>query len=89
MADPPVVMVAALGEPGFSWQPAIKLLTTSPAVVTYDRPGIGPSPPRRAPNPPLPYSAFAAELAALLDQRDVCEPVGLEYTIGAVTCAFP
>ena len=73
--SPPVVFIAQLGTGGDSWQPVIGLLTCSATTCTYDRPGTGTAPPRPAPNPPLPYSAFADELAALLADHDVVEPV--------------
>jgi pimeloyl-ACP methyl ester carboxylesterase len=83
--DPPVVMVSALGEPGSNWQPVIKQLGTGPRVITYDRPGIGASPPRPAPNPPLTYSAFAGELAALLDHLGIGRPVVLVgHSVGSL-----
>jgi pimeloyl-ACP methyl ester carboxylesterase len=69
----PVVFIAQLGTGGESWQPIIDRL---PDVTTfaYDRPGTGTAPPRAAPNPPLPVSAFAAELADLLEQHDLTQP---------------
>jgi pimeloyl-ACP methyl ester carboxylesterase len=76
-SDPAVVFVAQLGASGSYWVPVIDLLETSPTVVSYDRPGIGDSPPRPAPNPPLPYSAFADELAAMLDGLPLPRPVVL------------
>lgn len=76
-ASPPVVFVAQIGTAGSSWRPVIDRLTTGPTTITYDRPGTGDHPPRPAPNPPLPYSAFADELADLLDQAGVTEPVVL------------
>lgn len=84
-ADPPVVLVAQIGTACDSWQPVIDRLTTGPAVVTYDRPGIGASPPRPAPNPPLPYSAFGGELAAMLDALGLGQPVVLVgHSVGSV-----
>ena len=83
--DPPVVMVSALGEPGSHWQPVIKQLRTGPRIITYDRPGIGTSPPRPPPNPPLTYSAFAGELAALLDHLGIRRPVVLVgHSVGSL-----
>ncbi|GIF05658.1 hypothetical protein Asi03nite_31960 [Actinoplanes siamensis] len=64
------MFIAALGEPGRTWQPVLDILEDL-TTVTYDRPGIGRTPHRPAPNPPLPYSAFADELAAELDARGV------------------
>lgn len=83
--SPPVVFVAQLGTPGRSWQPVIDRLTTRQATVVYDRPGIGDSPPRAAPNPPLPYSAFAGELLTLLDRLGVAEPAVLVgHSVGSL-----
>jgi pimeloyl-ACP methyl ester carboxylesterase len=62
----PIVFIAALGEPGRYWLPVLDRLADL-TTVTYDRPGIGGAPYRPPPNPPLPYSAFADELAALPD----------------------
>jgi pimeloyl-ACP methyl ester carboxylesterase len=73
--DPAVVFVAQLGAPGSSWRAVSGLLNTGPTVVTYDRPGIGDSPHRPAPNRPLPYSAFADELAVMLDRLSLRRPV--------------
>jgi pimeloyl-ACP methyl ester carboxylesterase len=84
-AGPPVVLVAQIGTAGSSWRPVIDLLTTGPTVVTYDRPGTGASPPRPAPNPPLPYSGFAAELVAMLDALGVAQPVVLVgHSVGSL-----
>jgi pimeloyl-ACP methyl ester carboxylesterase len=75
-ATPRVVFIAQLGTGGDSWRPVLDRL---PGItsVTYDRPGTGSAEPRPAPNPPLPHSAFARELACLLDQRGITEPVVL------------
>lgn len=72
--SPPVVFVSQLGTAGESWQPVIGRLGCGCATVTYDRPGNGDAPPRPTPNPPLPHSAFAVELAAVLDERGISEP---------------
>ncbi len=78
------MFIAALGEPGRSWQPVLDRLPDL-TTVTYDRPGIGGVPHRPAPNPPLPYSAFADELAALLDERDITGPAVLAaHSIGSL-----
>jgi pimeloyl-ACP methyl ester carboxylesterase len=75
--NPPVVLVSALGDPASYWNQVIRGLRTGPRVISYDRPGIGASPPRSAPNPPVSYSRFAAELAALLDHLGVSVPAVL------------
>lgn len=83
--DPPVVLVAQIGTRGASWQPVADLLTTGSTVVTYDRPGIGASPSRPAPNLPLPYSGFATELATMLDQLDITQSVVIVgHSVGSV-----
>jgi pimeloyl-ACP methyl ester carboxylesterase len=84
-SSPPVVFIAPLGTGGASWKPVIDLLTTSPTTVTYDRPGTGDAAPRPAPNPPLPYSAFADELAALLDEHGITErAVVVSHSVGSL-----
>jgi pimeloyl-ACP methyl ester carboxylesterase len=80
----PIVFIAALGEPGRNWQPVLDRLADLP-TVTYDRPGIGDTPHRPPPNPPLPYSAFADELAALLDERGLTGPAVIAaHSIGSL-----
>jgi pimeloyl-ACP methyl ester carboxylesterase len=82
--SPSVVFIAQLGTGGTSWRPVINLLTTNPTTVTYDRP-TGNAPPRPAPNPASPYSAFADELAALLDEHGVTEPaVVVAHSVGSL-----
>jgi pimeloyl-ACP methyl ester carboxylesterase len=80
----PIVFISALGEPGRHWQPVVDLLPGL-TTVTYDRPGIGTAPHRPPPNPPLPYSAFADELAALLDERGITGPaVIVGHSVGSL-----
>jgi len=82
---PPVVFIAQLGGGGALWKPVIDLLTTGPTTVAYDRPGTGNAPPRPAPNPALPYSAFAEELAVLLADHGVTEPsVIVGHSVGSL-----
>ncbi len=76
-ADPPVVFVSGIGEPGTYWTPVIDRLTTGSWLLTYDRPGIGASPPRPEGTRPWPYRLFADELAGLLHRADVTAPVVL------------
>jgi pimeloyl-ACP methyl ester carboxylesterase len=79
---PLIVFIAALGDGGDLWKPVLDRLPSA-AAFTYDRPGCGDEPPRPAPNPPLPFSAFADELALLLDQHGVTEPfVLVGHSIG-------
>lgn len=72
-SGPPIVLIAQLGCGGDIWQPIVDRLAGL-RVVTYDRPGTGNASPRPAPNPPLPHSAFADELAALLAAEGLTEP---------------
>jgi len=84
-SSPPVVFISQLGTGGAAWKPVIDLLATSPVTVTYDRPGTGDAPARPAPNPPLPYGAFADELAALLDEHGVSErAVVVSHSVGSL-----
>jgi pimeloyl-ACP methyl ester carboxylesterase len=76
-ASPPVVLVSSLGDPAAYWKQVISQLSQGSRVISYDRPGIGASPPRPGPNPPLTYGRFAAELAALLDHLGVTGPAVL------------
>jgi len=83
--SPTIVFISQLGVDGSSWQPIIDLLQTGAASVTYDRPGIGAAPARPAPNPPLPYSAFADELAQLLAENEVAGPlVVVGHSVGSL-----
>lgn len=82
---PPVVFVAQLGTAGASWQPVLERLTCGATTVTYDRPGLGGCPDRPAPNRPLPYSAFADELAVVLDDVVVLQPAVLVgHSVGSL-----
>lgn len=76
-ASPLVVLLSAKGTGMDYWQDVLDKLDTRPMVLAYDRPGVMESPPRPAPNPPLPYSAFANELAELLKQQQNHRPVVL------------
>ncbi|MFI1995690.1 alpha/beta fold hydrolase [Actinoplanes sp. NPDC020271] len=80
----PIVFISAMGQPGRYWQPVLDHLPGH-TTITYDRPGIGATPHRPPPNPPLPYSAFADELAAHLDHRDITGPaVIVGHSIGSL-----
>jgi pimeloyl-ACP methyl ester carboxylesterase len=72
--NPPVVLVSSLSAPASYWQQVIDQLSTGARVISYDRPGVGASPPRPAHSPPVSYSTFSAELAALLDHLGVTTP---------------
>jgi pimeloyl-ACP methyl ester carboxylesterase len=83
--EPAVVFVSQIGTDGASWRPVIERLTCRSAVVTYDRPAIGDSPPRPNPKAPVPYSLLAAELATMLDGLGVTEPVVLAgHSVGSL-----
>jgi pimeloyl-ACP methyl ester carboxylesterase len=82
-AQPPIVFIAQLGGPGSGWRPVLDQMATGSTTLVYDRPGTGDAPPRPAPNPPLPYSAFAEELATVLDEGNIVEPaVVVGHSIG-------
>lgn len=82
---PTVVFVSQLGGDGDGWRPVIDRLASGATTITYDRPGIGGAPPRPAPNPPLPYSAFAAELAELLEKHRAPGPyVVVGHSVGSL-----
>lgn len=83
--NPPVVFVSQIGTDGASWQTVIDRLAVGATTLTYDRPGTGDRPPRPAPNPPLPYSAFADELAQEIDRADIVGPVVLVgHSVGSL-----
>jgi pimeloyl-ACP methyl ester carboxylesterase len=83
--NPPVVLVSSLGDPATYWKHVISQMSQGSRVISYDRPGIGASPPRPAPNPPLTYGRFAAELAALLDHLGVAAPAVLVgHSVGSL-----
>jgi len=83
--NPPVVLVSSLGDPASYWKQVISLLNQGSRVISYDRPGIGASPPRPGPNPPLGYGRLAAELAALLDHLGVTAPAVLVgHSVGSL-----
>jgi pimeloyl-ACP methyl ester carboxylesterase len=65
--NPPVVAVSAQGSDATQWAPVVDRLSSDPQLITYDRPGIGRSAPRPAPNLAAPYRTFADELATMLD----------------------
>jgi pimeloyl-ACP methyl ester carboxylesterase len=69
----PIALIAQLGCGGDIWKPVVDQLTGL-QVITYDRPGTGNAPPRPAPNPPVPPSRFADELADLLAVRRITGP---------------
>ncbi len=82
---PTIVFISQLGTGGDSWQPVLDRLTTGAATFTYDRPDTGNRPPRPAPNPPITYSVFAAELAADLDEAGVEDPLLLVgHSVGSL-----
>lgn len=81
---PTIVFVSQLGSGGAAWQPVLDRLDAGAEVFTYDRPGTGDAPPRPEPNPPLPYSAMAAELEALLDDRGPGAVVLVGHSIGSL-----
>lgn len=83
--EPTVVFIAQLGTAGPSWRPVLDRLTSGSATLTYDRPGIGNTPPRPAPNPPAPYSVHADELEALLEAHGIPGPVVLVgHSVGSL-----
>ncbi|AEV86862.1 hypothetical protein ACWT_5844 [Actinoplanes sp. SE50] len=67
------MFISQLGCGAEAWKPVLDHLGQLRAF-TYTRPGIGSADPRSAPNPPLPHSRFADELAALLDSAGLSEP---------------
>jgi pimeloyl-ACP methyl ester carboxylesterase len=73
--NPPVVAVSAQGTDSTQWAAVAHRLTSCPQLITYDRPGMGRSAPRPAPNPPAPYRTFADELATMLDHLGITTAV--------------
>jgi pimeloyl-ACP methyl ester carboxylesterase len=83
--QPTVVLVSAMGEPGAFWLPVVESLSSGSQIVTYDRPGIGASPPRPTATPAVSYRDFAVELAAVLDQLEVTDPtVMVGHSLGSL-----
>ena len=84
---PPVVLIAQLGTGGHSWAPVLDHLEGL-ATFIYDRPGTGDAPPRPTPNPAIPHSVFAAELASVLEQHRVPSPaVVVGHSFGSLIAA--
>jgi pimeloyl-ACP methyl ester carboxylesterase len=82
---PPIVFVSGIGEGRTSWQHTIPRLRAGHATLAYDRAGIGQSQPRPINDTPLPYSALAAELVALLGALHLSGPVILvAHSMGTV-----
>ena len=80
---PPIVFISQLDASRELWKPIIDRLPGT-AAFAYDRPGNGDAPPRSEPNPPLPYSVFADELADLLDCQHITDPAVLVgHSIGS------
>jgi pimeloyl-ACP methyl ester carboxylesterase len=75
--EPTVVFISALGQRLTDWTQVVEGLTTAPMTVTFDRPAIGDTPPRPGTNPPMPYSAFASELANLLEALKIAQSMVL------------
>lgn len=71
------MFVSAWSEPGSNWAPVDQSLPDDLLRVTYDRAGVGASPPRPDWDAPKPYSAFAAELAGVMDALGIDEPAVL------------
>ncbi|WP_045740829.1 alpha/beta fold hydrolase [Actinoplanes rectilineatus] len=83
-SGPPIVLISQLDSSADIWAPLLPHLDGL-RTVTYDRPGTGSAPPRPAPNPPIPHSGFARELAGLLRWHDVREPAILVgHSFGAL-----
>lgn len=83
-SGPPIVLIAQLGCGGDIWKPVVNQLTGL-QLITYDRPGTGSAPPRPAPNPALPPSSLADELASLLEQHGITEPaVIVGHSVGGL-----
>jgi pimeloyl-ACP methyl ester carboxylesterase len=83
-SGPPDILIAQLGTAGTSWKPVVDRLGGI-ATFTYDRPGTGNAPARPAPNPALPHSVFADELADILDVKGITEPaVIVGHSVGGL-----
>jgi pimeloyl-ACP methyl ester carboxylesterase len=71
---PVVVLESGLGQERKNWDRVARALTPCLTVVTYDRPGIGESPPLQDPEAPVLASTVAADLLARLRARGLPEP---------------
>jgi pimeloyl-ACP methyl ester carboxylesterase len=70
----PVVFVSGLGDPGSIWSKVLRTMTVPVKTVTYDRAGIGASPPRSGAAVARPYSDFADEIVGLMASVVPFEP---------------
>jgi pimeloyl-ACP methyl ester carboxylesterase len=71
---PVVVLESGLGQARKNWDLVSRALTPCLTVVTYDRPGIGESPPPQNPEGPVLATTIAADLLARLRARGLPEP---------------
>ncbi len=81
VGDPPVLLVAGVGEAWFDWDPVVPLLAGRHRVVRFDRPGLGASP--RAPGL-LSLDAEVERIAAVIDQLALPPPVLVAHSVGAM-----
>ncbi len=79
--DPPVLLVAGVGEAWFDWDPVLPLLVGRHRVVRFDRPGLGASP--RAPGL-LSLDAEVERIAAVIDRLALPPPVVVAHSVGAM-----
>ena len=71
---PVVVLESGMGEARANWQSVVKALAPCFTVVTYDRYGIGESPPPANPDAPVLAADVADTLLSVLRARDLAGP---------------
>lgn len=71
---PVVVLESGMGEARANWQSVVKALAPCFTVVTYDRYGIGESPPPADPDAPVLAADVADTLLSVLRARDLAGP---------------
>jgi len=78
--DCPLVFISGLGESSLTWAGLVPSLSVANAVVVYDRPGLGQSPPSSRPRT---VEQLVSELSGLLATLRVDRAVLIGHSLGA------